>query len=95
MTPEPRHLLAPQTRMLTARRPNALPTIAAVASHALPAVTASVAAAATMLTVERVVRKIVERIAPISESTPRAAQLTASRTTITEWFTIERSRRSN
>ena len=94
MTIEPRHLPVPQRRMLPASRPGALPVLAAVASRALPVVTASVAAAATMLTAERALREIVERIAPTAKSTPAAPRITGGRTTITEWFTIERSRRS-
>jgi len=80
--------------MLPARRPGALPVLAAVASRALPTVTASVAAAATMLTAERAVREIVERIAPASKPSPHEPRIAGSRTTITEWFTIERSRRA-
>ena len=94
MTSEPRHLPVPQCCMLPASRPGALPVLAAVASRALPVVTASVAAAATMLTAERALREIVERIIPTAKSTPAAPRITAGRTTITEWFTIERSRRS-
>lgn len=94
MTAETRHLSVPQPRMLPAHRPGALPVLAAVASRALPVVTASVAAAATMLTAERAVREIVERITPATTATPSAPRITGSRTTVTEWFTIERSRRA-
>ncbi len=92
MTAETRHLPVPQRSMLPARRPAALPVIAAVASRALPVVTASVAAAATMLTAERAVREIVQRAAPTPKATPSVPRAIGSRTTITEWFTIERSR---
>jgi hypothetical protein len=94
MTTETSHLPVPQPRMLPVRRPGALPVLAAVASRALPAVTASVAAAATMLTAERAVREIVERITPTAKVTTGAPRITGSRTTVTEWFTIERSRRT-
>ena len=94
MTAETRHLPVPRPRMLPARRPGALPVLAAVASRALPVVTASVAAAATMLTAERAVREIVERIAPTAKVTPSAPPVIGIRTTTTEWFTIERSRRT-
>ena len=94
MTAEPRHLPVPQHHMVPARRPSALPVLAAVASRALPVVTASVAAAATMLTAERAIRELVERIAPATRSASNEPRITGGRTTITEWFTIERSRRS-
>jgi hypothetical protein len=94
MTAEPRQLPVPQRRMLPARRRSALPVLAAVASRALPVVTASVAAAATMLTAERAVRELVERIVPATKSRSNESRITGGRTTITEWVTIERSRRS-
>ena len=93
MTTETRHLPVPQRRMLPARRTSALPVLAAVASRALPVVTASVAAAATMLTAERAVREIVQRIVPTERPARATPRITGGRTTITEWFTIERSRR--
>jgi hypothetical protein len=93
MTVEPRHLPVPQRRMLSTRCPRTLPVLAAVASRALPVVTASVAAAATMLTAERAIRELVERIAPTTKTSSNEPRNTG-RTTIIEWFTIERSRRS-
>jgi len=94
MTAEPRHLPVPTTRMLPAQRSSALPVLAAVASRALPVVTASLATAATVLTAERAVRELVERIAPAAtKRTPEVPRSTGGRTVVTEWLTIERTRR--
>jgi hypothetical protein len=94
MITEARHFPVPQRRMLPARRTSALPVLATAASRALPVVTAALAAVATTLTAERAVRELVERIAPATKSTSNKPRITGDRTTITEWFIIERSRRA-
>jgi hypothetical protein len=101
MTSNAQHLPVPQRRVIKlqpAPRSLALkPALALVASRALPAVTASVAAVATLLTAERAVRGMAEKLTP-SRAEPAAPVATAvlgsTRTVITEWVTIERRKRA-
>jgi len=100
MTSNAQHLPVPQARALQVRpasRSLALgPALALVASRALPAVTASVAAAATMLTAERAVRGVTRKLTP-SRAEPAApvasAVMSTTRTVVTEWLTVERRKR--
>ena len=81
----------PVTRSLALR-----PALALVASRALPAVTASVAAVATLLTAERAVRGVANKL---TSAQPAALATTPdvvskTRTVVTEWITVERRRRT-
>ena len=101
MTSNAQHLPVPQRRVINVEpvtRALALrPALALVASRALPAVTASVAAAATVLTAERAVRGMASKLTlvrsePVSPAT--TAVYGTTRTVITEWLTVERRRRA-
>ena len=70
------------------------PALALIASRALPALTATVAAAATVLTAERAVRGLVGQLTPAASVTPPPAIDSTRRTVLTEWLTIERRRRA-
>lgn len=101
MTSNAQHLPVPQRSVVRVRPPSRAlalrPALALVASRALPAVTASVAAAATLLTAERAVRGVTNKLTP-TRSEPAApvanAVVSSTRTVVTEWLTVERRRRT-
>jgi hypothetical protein len=70
------------------------PTLALLAGRALPAVTATVAAAATTFAAERALRGALERLTPRPPAPPPPSPApTNRRIVVTEWLTIERRRR--
>ncbi len=97
MTSEAQHLPVPQRRLIHVQSPSQAlairPALAMIASRALPVVTASVAAAATVLTAERAVRALATRLTPTATPAPPLAIASTRRTVLTEWLTIERRRR--
>ena len=90
---ERRELRVKRRAGLPASRSAAGPLVA-IARHALPTVTASLAVAATVLTAERAVRILAERITGTVGRRGKTASNDSNRTVITEWLAIERTRRS-
>jgi hypothetical protein len=86
-----RNLAPAQTRFraLTLR-----PVLARVATRALPMITASLTAVATVLTAERAVRDVASKLTPAEPVAPTTTLTTSARTVATEWLTVERRRRT-
>ena len=104
MTAEASRFPVPQSRVINvqpASRALALrPALTLIATRALPAVTASVAVVATVLTAERAVRGVAGKLLPTRTSPATVPAVAASavygttRTVVTEWLTIERRKRA-
>lgn len=98
MTSEAHALPVPQRSVIRVRRASRAlavrPALALIASRALPAVTASVAAAATVLTAERAVRGLAGKLSPDAPLAAPPSVSSTRRTVLTEWLTVERRRRA-
>lgn len=97
MTTNAQHLPVSRRSMVPAQTPSRAltlrPALTLIATRALPAITASLAAAATVLTAERAVRDVASKLTPTQPAAPPTTLTTSARTVVTEWLTVERHRR--